>query len=97
MRNGAHHTAQRVELGDRLVVAAPSASAAEPRELEFEVVGIVADVEAADQFAVCYCESSDEFVVSDSVGTLLDDERLAQEILNDFLAHADESQETGRS
>lgn len=97
MRNGAHHTAQRVELGDRLVVVAPSAQASEPRELEFEVVGIVADVEDAAEFAVCYCESTDEFVVADCFGTLLDDETLAQAVLNDFLAHADESPGTDRS
>ena len=93
MQNGAHHTAQRVELGDRIVVAAPAPGAGTARELEFEVVGLIADEEDAGEFAVCYCESADEFMVADAFGTLLDDDALAQDILNDFLAHEPERQE----
>lgn len=97
MHNGAHHTAQHIELGDTIVVAAPAQGETQARELEFEVVGIVADAHDNDEFAVCYCESIDEFMVADAFGKLLPDESLAQEILNDFLAHADDSQESGRS
>ncbi len=42
-------------------------------------------------FAVCYSEKADEFVVTDATGTLLDDDELAQEILDDFFVLADES------
>jgi len=97
MHNGVHHTALRVELGDRIVLASPLGGGGRSRELDFEVVGIVADETDAGEFAVCYCASTDEFMVSDAFGALLDDERLAQEILNDFLAHSDDTPETGRS
>jgi len=93
MHNGAHHTAQHVELGDRIVVAATAPGASAARELEFEVVGLVADEADAGRFAVCYCESADEFMVADAFGALLDDETLAQAILNDFLAHDTDLQE----
>jgi hypothetical protein len=41
---------------------------------------------------VCYCESADEFVVTDENGKLLEDESLAQEILDDFFVLAEESE-----
>ena len=97
MHNGVHHTAQRVELGDRIVVASPLGGSRQTRELDFEVVGIVAEENDAGEFAVCYCASADEFIVSDAFGALLDDERLAQEILDDFLAHSHDPPGTGRS
>ena len=59
-------------------------------ELKFEVVGLVEDDEG-HAFAVCYNESGDEFVVTDQFGDLLDDEELAQEILDDFFVLAEES------
>ena len=40
---------------------------------------------------MCYSETADEFVVTDPVGNLLTDETLAQEILEDFQALAEES------
>jgi hypothetical protein len=40
---------------------------------------------------VCYSEKSDEFVVTDDAGNLLDDDELAQEILDDFFVLAEES------
>ena len=58
--------------------------------LHFEVVGLVEDDEN-NAYAVCYNDSSDEFVVTDQFGELLDDEDLAQEILDDFFVLAEES------
>ena len=58
--------------------------------LRFEVVGLVEDDEG-HAFAVCYNDQSDEFVVTDQFGELLDDEDLAQEILDDFFVLAEES------
>jgi hypothetical protein len=77
----------KVELRDVLVV-----ETSEGQRLEFEVVGLVEDDEH-NGFAVCYCESADEFVVTDESGKLLEDEALAQEILDDFFVLAEESQE----
>jgi hypothetical protein len=65
-------------------------------ELQFEVVGLVEDDEG-NAFAVCYNEDSDEFVVTDEKGTLLEDSDLAQEILDDFFALAEESASTNGS
>ena len=62
------------------------------QQLEFEVVGLVED-EEHQGFAVCYCEPADEFVVTDDNGKLLEDETLAQEILDDFFVLAEESQD----
>lgn len=90
VRNGSHHTAAKVELGDTIVVAAslPSSGQTQPRELEFEVVGIVGDEDGVALYAICYCEGADEFMVADASGAVLGDEALAQEILNEFLEHA---------
>jgi hypothetical protein len=60
--------------------------------LEFEVVGLVED-EEQNGYAVCYSEKADEFVVTDANGTLLADEELAQEILDDFSDFAEESED----
>ena len=60
------------------------------QSLEFEVVGLVEDDED-NAYAVCYSEKADEFVVTDAAGTLLDDDDLAQEILDDFFVLAEES------
>ena len=58
--------------------------------MDFEVVGLVEDDEN-NAFAVCYSEKADEFVVTDAKGTLLDNDELAQEILDDFFVLAEES------
>ncbi len=58
--------------------------------LRFEVVGLVEDDEG-NAYAVCYNEGSDDFVVTDQFGDLLEDEELAQEILDDFFVLAEES------
>ena len=90
VRNGSHHTASRVELGDTIVVAAtlPDSGETQPREIEFEVVAIVGDEEGVALYAICYCTNADEFMVADASGAVLSDEALAQEILNEFLEHA---------
>ncbi len=66
------------------------------QSLEFEVVGLVEDDEN-NAYAVCYSEGADEFVVTDAAGTLLDDDELAQEILDDFFVLAEESAPEGEA
>ena len=83
--NGESGQQQALELRDVLVI-----QTTDERQLEFEVVGLVED-EENHQYAVLYCEQEDEFVVSDSNGTLLEDDELAQEILDDFFVLAEES------
>ncbi len=70
------------------------------RSLEFEVVGTIADEESGESYAVLVHGSDDgegdeeaEFIVTDSVGNLLEDDDLAQEILDEFLLFAEESDE----
>jgi hypothetical protein len=67
--------------------------------LPFEVVGILEDPEDGVSYAVLRHEASDgeedQFIVTDLEGTLLQDEPLAQEILDDFLAFAEEDGERG--
>ena len=58
------------------------------KRLEFEVIGIVEDDDGLG-YAVCYNEEADEFVVTDDAGKLLEDEDLAQEILDDFFELAE--------
>ena len=79
-------TLRNLELKDVLVIK----TTGEDKELEFEVVGLVED-EEHNAFAVLYCEPQDEFVVTDAQGSLLTDEALAQEILDDFFVLAEES------
>jgi hypothetical protein len=96
--NGHEKRATRIELQDRIVVEtrleATTAPAPAPVEqFEFEVVGIVEDAESTAQYAVCYSEHADEFIVTNEVGELLEDETLAQEILGDFLDQAADTEE----
>lgn len=94
--NGHDKRATRIELQDRIVVETRPESAtqdAPAEEYEFEVVGIVEDAESTAQYAVCYSERADEFIVTNEVGELLDDDTLAQEILGDFLDQAAENGE----
>lgn len=94
--NGHDKRATRIELQDRIVVetrietAVPSANV---EQFEFEVVGIVEDAESTAQYAVCYSERADEFIVTNEIGELLEDEALAQEILGDFLDQAADTEE----
>lgn len=63
--------------------------------LPFEVVGILEDPEEGVSYAVLMHEPADrsegEFIVTDLAGNLLKNESLAQEILDDFLVFADET------
>jgi hypothetical protein len=61
------------------------------REIEFEVVGLVEDEENTT-YAVCYAEDEDEFVVTTATGALVEDEALAQEILDEFFELAEEQE-----
>ena len=75
----------KLELKDVLLI-----ETTDNRRLEFEVVGIVED-EEHHAFGVCYNEGEDEFVVTDENGRILEDDVLAQEVLDDFLVLAEES------
>jgi hypothetical protein len=88
---------ERVEIADTIVVerALSDAPTIITDEQEFEVVGIVEDSDSSIRYAVCYCESEDEFIVTDDAGTLLKDEVLAQEILEDFLEQTNSTTEEG--
>ena len=83
--NGDSGKTQALELRDVLVIQTN-----DEKQLEFEVVGLVED-EENNTYAVLYCETEDEFVVTDAMGNLLDDDDLAQEILDDFFVLAEES------
>jgi hypothetical protein len=65
---------------------------ADGSSLQFEVVGILEDAENEATYAVLRHEDSggdeDEFIVTDLEGNLVEDEGLAQEVLDDFLAYA---------
>lgn len=61
--------------------------------LAFEVVGILEDPDDGATYAVLRHESTgrgeDDFIVTDLHGKLLEEDRLAQEILEEFLAAAE--------
>jgi hypothetical protein len=65
--------------------------------LAFEVVGILEDPENARSYAVLHHEDDgeDEFIVTDLQGNLLEEDALAQEILDDFLAFAADDEGRG--
>ena len=86
MEGGSGQGQRDLELRDVLVIK----TTGDDKQLEFEVVGLVED-EEHKSFAVLYCEPDDEFVVTDAQGNLLQDESLAQEILDDFFVLAEES------
>jgi uncharacterized protein YrzB (UPF0473 family) len=64
-------------------------------ELPFEVVGILEDPEDNTSYAVLMHEAHDEeegeFIVTDLHGNLIEDEQLAQDILDEFLLFAEEA------
>lgn len=86
---------ERVEISDTIVVerAFSEAPTTITDEQEFEVVGIVEDSDSSIRYAVCYCESEDEFIITDDAGALLKDEALAQDILEDFLEQTNSTNE----
>jgi hypothetical protein len=73
-------------------------------QLPFEVVGILEDPESGTSYAVLMYEEpgqgegNDEegqFIVTDLQGDLLDNDELAQEIIEEFLAFAEEAGDDG--
>ena len=60
------------------------------RTLRFETVALMEDDEG-NAYAVCYNQDDDQYAVTDQYGDLLDDQELAQEILDDFLVFHEES------
>ncbi|HZZ00411.1 MAG TPA: hypothetical protein VFE36_12630 [Candidatus Baltobacteraceae bacterium] len=68
-------------------------------EMPFEVVGILEDPDDGSSYAVLMHEpeeeSEGEFIVTDLEGNLVDDEELAQEILDEFLVFAEEAGDDG--
>jgi hypothetical protein len=62
--------------------------------LAFEVVGILEDPQEERSYAVLMHEpdegDEDQFIVTDLAGNILEDDELAQEILDDFLTYANE-------
>jgi hypothetical protein len=82
-------TRDPLELSDVL-----SIETREGTTLPFEVVGILEDEEEVS-YAVLRHEAGDDeddFIVTDLQGNLVEDESLAQDILDDFLAFADEDE-----
>lgn len=67
--------------------------------LQFEVVGILEDSEGGASYAVLLHEPADQgeaqFIVTDLQGNLLENEALAQDVLDDFLELARESDDAG--
>jgi uncharacterized protein YrzB (UPF0473 family) len=67
------------------------------KELPFEVVGTLEDPDDGATYAVLMYEDEEkdeqEFIVTDVEGKLLEDEGLAQEILDEFLLFAEEAGE----
>jgi hypothetical protein len=69
-------------------------------ELPFEVVGILEDPDDGSSYAVLMHEPKDEeaeseFIVTDLEGNLLENDELAQEILDEFLVFAEEAGDEG--
>ncbi len=86
-------TAKRLDVKDRLVV-----KGADGEDLEFCVMALLEDEEDGAAYAVLLHEPENEdeeetFIVTDPYGTLLEDDALAQEVLDDYLAAVDESSE----
>jgi hypothetical protein len=79
-----------LELGEVLHIRTKDGS-----ELPFEVVGILKDSEETAEYAVMMREAHDdaerEFIVTNLAGDLVEDEELAQEILDEFLVFAEEA------
>ncbi len=60
------------------------------RKDEYEIVALLED-EDGSGYAIAYSEKSDQFIVTDGSGTILDNDELAQEILDDYIVFAQES------
>ena len=71
----------------------------EGASLPFEVVGILEDPQESTSYAVLVhepeMEGEEQFIVTDLAGNLLENDTLAQEILDDFLTYVHEGDEDG--
>ncbi len=56
-------------------------------------MSLVSDPETDKVYGVAYSEASDNFIVTDDVGNMIDDQELADEIIRDFETFAEESAE----
>jgi hypothetical protein len=93
--NNGEATSGPLELSEILMIETKDGS-----ELPFEVVGILEDPDDGTSYAVLMHEPKDEeaeseFIVTDLEGNLLEDDALAQEILDEFLVFAEEAGDEG--
>ncbi len=81
-----------LELGDTLTIQTHDGAT-----LPFEVVGVLEDRDGGTSYAVLLHEPENpddcQFIVTDLAGTLLDDQDLAEEILDDFFVFAETAEE----
>ena len=75
-----------VELQDVLVI-----ETTDGKKNEYEIVALIESDDGGENYAVAYSKVADEFIVTDARGDLLQDDALAQEILDDFIVFAEES------
>jgi hypothetical protein len=68
-------------------------------EIEFSVVALLEDEETQNTYAVLLHEGeTDEdhtFIVTDPYGTLVEDDELAQHVLDDYLLYSEEPEDAG--
>lgn len=93
--NNGEATSGPLELSEILMIETKDGG-----ELPFEVVGILEDPDDGTSYAVLMHEPKDEeaeseFIVTDLEGNLLEDDALAQEILDEFLVFAEEAGDEG--
>jgi hypothetical protein len=85
-----------LDLKDTLFVKTPGGE-----EVSFTVVALLEDEEEnARGYAVLLSEpegGEESFIVTDPFGKLLEDDELAQQVLDDYLLFADESSEDGEA
>lgn len=81
------------ELNDELTIATKDGA-----EMKFTVIGTMEDPDDGRTFAVLMHDDEDggeqEFIVTDLEGNMLEDDALAQEILDEFLLFAEEAGES---
>lgn len=81
-----------LELNETLTIETDEGAA-----LSFEVVGVLEDPDAGASYAVLHHQAEgddeDEFIVTDLEGNLIEDDELAQHVLDDFLAFAEEEED----
>jgi hypothetical protein len=76
----------KIDLEDTLVI-----ETTDGKRHEYEVVSLVSDPDTDIVYGVAYSEASDDFIVTDDVGNMIDDQVLAAEIIEDFKTFAEES------